>query len=76
MTIVAWAALVLSLIANVILLVNSFNKEADEEHINNIVEGVHNMYHDMMSMVRIMSSENARLSKEIEELKIRIAEKQ
>ena len=71
MTIVAWAALVLSLIANVILLVNSFNKEADEEHINNIVEGVHNMYHDMMSMVRIMSSENARLSKEIEELKIR-----
>ena len=76
MTIVAWAALVLSLIANVILLVNSFNKEADEEHINNIVEGVHNMYHDMMSMVRIMSSENARLNKEIEELKIRIEEKQ
>lgn len=76
MTIVAWAALVLSLIANVILFVNSFNKEADEEHINNIVEGVHNMYHDMMSMVRIMSSENARLSKEIEELKIRIKEKQ
>lgn len=76
MTIVAWAALVLSLIANVILLVNSFNKEADEEHINNIVEGVHNMYHDMMSMVRIMSSENARLSKEIEELKTRIEEKQ
>lgn len=76
MTIVAWAALVLSLIANVILLVNSFNKEADEEHINNIVEGVHNMYHDMMSMVRIMSSKNARLSKEIEELKIRIEEKQ
>lgn len=76
MTIVAWAALVLSLIANVILLVNSFNKEADEEHINNIVEGVHNMYHDMMSMVRIMSSENVRLSKEIEELKIRIEEKQ
>lgn len=76
MTIVAWAALVLSLIGNVILLVNSFNKEADEEHINNIVEGVHNMYHDMMSMVRIMSSENARLSKEIEELKIRIEEKQ
>ena len=76
MTIVAWAALVLSLIVNVILLVNSFNKEADEEHINNIVEGVHNMYHDMMSMVRIMSSENARLSKEIEELKIRIEEKQ
>lgn len=76
MTIVAWAALVLSLIANVILLVNGFNKEADEEHINNIVEGVHNMYHDMMSMVRIMSSENARLSKEIEELKIRIEEKQ
>ena len=73
MTIVAWAALVLSLIANVILLVNSFNKEADEEHINNIVEGVYNMYHDMMSMV---SSENARLSKEIEELKIRIKEKQ
>ena len=73
MTIVAWAALVLSLIANVILLVNSFNKEADEEHINNIVEGVHNMYHDMMSMV---SSENARLSREIEELKIRIKEKQ
>ena len=73
MTIVAWAALVLSLIANVILLVNSFNKEADEEHINNIVEGVYNMYHDMMSMV---SSENARLSKEIEELKIRIEEKQ
>lgn len=76
MTIVTWAALVLSLIANVILLVNSFNKEADEEHINNIVEGVHNMYHDMMSMVRIMSSENARLSKEIEELKTRIEEKQ
>ena len=76
MTIVAWAALVLSLIANVILLVNSFNKEADEEHINNIVKGAHNMYHDMMSMVRIMSSENARLSKEIEELKIRIEEKQ
>lgn len=76
MTIVAWAALVLSLIANVILLVNSFNKEADEEHINNIVEGVHNMCHDTMSMVRIMSSENARLSKEIEELKIRIEEKQ
>ena len=76
MTIVAWAAFVLSLIANVILLVNSFNKEADEEHINNIVEGVHNMYHDMMNMVRIMSSENARLSKEIEELKIRIEEKQ
>ena len=76
MTIVAWAALVLSLVANVILLVNSFNKEADEEHINNIVEGAHNMYHDMMSMVRIMSSENARLSKEIEELKIRIEEKQ
>lgn len=76
MTIVAWAALVLSLIANVILLVNSFNKEADEEHINNIVEGVHNMYHDMMSMVRIMSSENVRLSKEIEELKTRIEEKQ
>lgn len=76
MTIVAWAALVLSLIANVILLVNGFNKEADEEHINNIVEGVHNMYHDMMSMVRIMSSENVRLSKEIEELKIRIEEKQ
>lgn len=76
MTIVAWAALVLSLIANVILLVNSFNKEADEEHINNIVEGVHNMYHDIMSMVRIMSSENVRLSKEIEELKIRIEEKQ
>ena len=76
MTIVAWAALVLSLIANVILLVNSFNKEADEEHINNIVEGVHNMYHDMMNMVRIMSSENARLSKEIEQLKIRIEEKQ
>ena len=76
MTIVAWAALVLSLIANVILLVNGFNKEADEEHISNIVEGVHNMYHDMMSMVRIMSSENARLSKEIEELKIRIEEKQ
>ena len=76
MTIVAWAALVLSLIANVILLVNSFNKEADEEHINNIVEGVHNMYHDMMSMVRIISSENVRLSKEIEELKIRIEEKQ
>lgn len=76
MTIVAWAALVLSLIANVILLVNSFNKEADEEHINNIVEGVHNMYHDMMSMVRIMNSENVRLSKEIEELKIRIEEKQ
>ena len=73
MTIVAWAALVLSLIANVILLVNSFNNEADEEHINNIVEGVHNMYHDMMSMV---SSENARLSREIEELKIRIEEKQ
>lgn len=76
MTIVAWAALVLSLIANVILLANSFNKEADEEHINNTIEGVHNMYHDMMSMVRIMSSENARLSKEIEELKIRIEEKQ
>lgn len=76
MTIVAWAALVLSLIANVILLVNSFNKEADEEHINNIVEGVCNMCHDTMSMVRIMSSENARLSKEIEELKIRIEEKQ
>ena len=76
MTIVAWAALVLSLVANVILLANSFNKEADEEHINNIVEGVHNMYHDMMSMVRIMNSENARLSKEIEELKIRIEEKQ
>ena len=76
MTIVAWAALVLSLIANVILLVNSFNKEADEEHINNIVESVRNMYHDMMSMVRIMSSENARLDKEIEELKIRIEEKQ
>ena len=76
MTIVAWAALVLSLIANVILLMNSFNKEADEEHINNIVEGVHNMYHDMMNMVRIMSSENARLSKEIEELKIRIEERQ
>ena len=76
MTIVAWAALVLSLIANVILLMNSFNKEADEEHINNIVEGVHNMYHDMMSMVRIMSTENVRLSKEIEELKIRIEEKQ
>lgn len=76
MTIVAWAAFVLSLIANVILLVNGFNKEADEEHINNIVEGVHNMYHDMMSMVRIMSSENVRLSKEIEELKIRIEEKQ
>lgn len=76
MTIVTWAALVLSLIANVILLVNSFNKEADEEHINNIVEGVHNMYHDMMSMVRTMSSENARLSKEIEGLKIRIEEKQ
>ena len=76
MTIVAWAALVLSLIANVILLMNSFNKEADEEHINNIVEGVHNMYHDTMNMVRIMSSENARLSKEIEELKIRIQEKQ
>lgn len=73
MTIVAWAALVLSLIANVILFVNSFNKEADEEHINNIVKGVYNMYHDMMSMV---SSENARLSKEIEELKIRIEEKQ
>ena len=76
MTIVAWAALVLSLIANVILFVNSFNKDADEEHINNIVEGVHNMYHDTMSMVRIMSSENARLSQEIEELKIRIEEKQ
>lgn len=76
MTIVAWAALVLSLIANVILLVNSFNKEADEEHINNIVKGAHNMYHDAMSMIRIMSSENARLSKEIEELKIRIEEKQ
>ena len=76
MTIVAWAALVLSLIANVILLVNSFNKEADEEHINNIVEGAHNMYHDTMSMVRIMSSENVRLSKETEELKIRIEEKQ
>ena len=76
MTIVAWAALVLSLIANVILLVNSFNKEADEEQINNIVKGAHNMYHDTMSMVRIMSSENARLSKEIEELKIRIEEKQ
>ena len=77
MTIVAWGALVLSLIANVILLVNSFNKEADEEHIINIVKGVHNnMYHDMMNMVRIMSSENARLSKEIEELKIRIEEKQ
>ena len=73
MTIVAWAALVLSLVANVILFVNSFNKEADEEHINNIVKGVYNMYHDMMSMV---SSENARLSKEIEELKIRIEEKQ
>ena len=55
---------------------NSFNKEADEEHINNTIEGVCNMYHDMMSMVRIMSSENARLSKEIEELKIRIEEKQ
>ena len=76
MTIVTWAALVLSLIANVILLVNIFNKEADEEHINNIVEGVHNMCHDMMSMVRIMSSENARLIKEIEELKIRTEEKQ
>ena len=76
MTIVAWAALVLSLIANVILLMNSFNKEADEEHINNIVEGVCNMCHDMMSTARIMSSENARLSKEIEELKIRIEEKQ
>ena len=76
MTIVTWAALVLSLVANIILFVNSFNKEADEEHINNIAEGVHNMYHDTMSMVRIMSSENARLSKEIEEPKIRIEEKQ
>ena len=76
MTIVAWTALVLSLVANVILLVNSFNKEADEEHINNIVKGVCNMCHDTMSMIRIMSSENARLSKEIEELKIRIEEKQ
>lgn len=76
MTIVTWTALVLSLIANVILLVNSFNKKADEEHINNTIKGVHNMCRDMMSMVRIMSSENARLSREIEELKIRIEEKQ
>lgn len=76
MTVVAWAALILSLVANIILLVNSFNKEADEEHINNTIKGVHNMCHDMMSMVRIMSSENARLNKEIEELKIRIEEKQ
>ena len=76
MTIVAWVAFALSLIANVILLVNSFNKEADEEHINNTIEGVHNMCRDTMSMIRIMSSENARLSKEIEELKIRIEEKQ
>ena len=76
MIIVTWTALVLSLVANVILFVNSFNKDADEEHINNTIEGVHNMCHDIMSMVRIMSSENARLSKEIEELKIRIEEKQ
>ena len=76
MTIVAWAALVLSLVANVILFVNSFNKEANEELINNTIEGVCNMCHDTMSMIRIMSSENARLSKEIEELKIRIEEKQ
>ena len=76
MAIITWTALVLSLVANIILLVNSFNKDADEEHINNTIEGVCNMYHDMMSMVRIMSSENARLSKEIEELKIRIKEKQ
>ena len=76
MTIVAWAALVLSLVANIILLVNSFNKDADEEHINNTIEGICNMCHDTMSMVRIMSSENARLSKEIEELKVRIEEKQ
>ena len=76
MTMVTWTALVLSLVANVILFVNSFNKEADEEHINNTIEGVCNMCHDTMSMIRIMSSENARLSKEIEELKIRIKEKQ
>ena len=76
MAIITWTALVLSLVANVILLVNSFNKEADEEHINNTIEGVCNMCHDMMSMARIMSSENARLSKEIEKLKIRIEEKQ
>ena len=76
MTIVAWAALVSSLVANIILLVNSFNKDADEEHINNTIEGICNMCHDTMSMVRIMSSENARLSKEIEELKVRIEEKQ
>ena len=76
MAIITWIALVLSLVANVILFVNSFNKEADEEHINNTIEGVCNMCHDTMSMVRIISSENARLSKEIEELKIRIEEKQ
>lgn len=76
MVIVIWTAFVLSLVANVTWLMNSFNKEADEEHINNTIKSVHNMCHDMMSMVRIMSSENARLSREIEELKIRIEEKQ
>ena len=39
MTIVAWTALVLSLVANIILFVNSFNKEADEEHIVDSVVG-------------------------------------
>ena len=68
MTIVAWAALVLSLIANVILFVNSFNKEADEEHINNIVEGAHNMYHDTMSMVRIMTNYMETLEQRIKKL--------
>ena len=68
MTIVAWAALVLSLIANVILFVNSFNKEADEEHINNIVQGVCNMYHDTMSMVRIMTNYMETLEQRIKKL--------
>lgn len=76
MTLITWAAFILSLVANVILLVNGFNKEADEEHINNTIKGVHNMCHDMMSMVRTMCSENARLNEEIEELKIKIKEKQ
>ena len=68
MTIVAWAALVLSLIANVILLVNSFNKEADEEHINNTIEGVCNMCHDTMSMIRIMTNYMETLEQRIKKL--------
>ena len=68
MTIVAWTALVLSLIANVILFVNSFNKEADEEHINNIVKGAYNMYHDTMSMVRIMTNYMETLEQRIKKL--------